>query len=624
MFGLLRKELRAQTPFAILIAVFISLGYLASYATTSLALESVFGLYAEGITEHPLMLSIISFIFATSISYGLMIREFDDRTIEFVDALPVSRSQFFFAKWLAALLTLSLFPLLDALCTVIVRTGTRNSLDESFHFSWIQTISFLIFVELYCFLSIGMVLSFFRRFGWLIIGLVVWMLLIAGRFNPALKLENLAIFSNCQFTTETVEFSQAKVVAYFIVGTVCLGLAYALFVGTGPALLKLLGNSESQARQILLISTTVVTCLLFFGIMIYMNVPEDPEAFDADVTKTKIDYPSWATSRRITGHYDATYPRNLANRANNLLDIADEDYDTVAKFFSYDADTVITVDMTTFTSHHLGTAYWNKLKMNLAVHETQEALRRTLGHETAHVVIESLSDNQLREHFGSTRFFHEGVATYVERRFFSTGAAVEKRLGPAILASREEASFARLVDNTKLRAEHDSYLVYSLGEVFVAATVERFGDEAPGEIARTFATKRHTEGLSGVLLWRSVFQAAGFSLNEAVDEYYQLLDAAQAHHQSTIDTLPELRPIIEWTDGLLMVRYDEELPDGWEPRLRIRPSLNAADDEYNTGRLDHFKGVSREYFVGSDAWIQVGVTRDDETIYQPWQKIGIE
>ena len=155
MLGLLRKELRAQMPFAVLIAVFIGLGYLASYATTSLVLKTVFDLYADGITEHPLMWSIISFLFSISISYGLMIREFDDRTIEFVDALPVSRTQFFVAKWLAALLTLSLIPLFDALCTVLVRTATRTSLDNSFHLDWIQTISWLMLVELYCFLSIA-------------------------------------------------------------------------------------------------------------------------------------------------------------------------------------------------------------------------------------------------------------------------------------------------------------------------------------------------------------------------------------------------------------------------------------------------------------------------------------
>ena len=49
-----------------------------------------------------------------------------------------------------------------------------------------------------------------------------------------------------------------------------------------------------------------------------------------------------------------------------------------------------------------------------------------LGHETAHVYLDQLSDYRLAASFDSTRWFHEGLASYVEYRFFRTPEALAK------------------------------------------------------------------------------------------------------------------------------------------------------------------------------------------------------
>jgi hypothetical protein len=281
--------------------------------------------------------------------------------------------------------------------------------------------------------------------------------------------------------------------------------------------------------------------------------------------------------------------------------------------------------MTSHSGHHLGTAYWNKLKLNLASHEDLPSLRQTLGHETTHVILESLSDNQLRENFDSTRFFHEGVATYVERRFFSDEDLEDQRLGAALLKERGDANFDRLIDNDKLRAEHDTYLAYELGEVFAAAVARRFGDDAIGNLARTFADKRHSEGLDGVVLWRSIFQASGYSLNEAVDEYYKLLDEAQELHKETIADLPVLRPVVGVDNVWIWVQTDQSPPDGWEIVVRFRPSSSASDDEYWIETLTEGHGYAdRQLFVGRVAWYQIGYRKPDKMpMFQPWQKVRL-
>ena len=629
MGALLSKELRAQISFALLILFIVSTSYLFQSINLPLTLTSTDKLYVDGLiylgTDH----SIATFLLAIAISYGLLVREFDDRSIEFLDALPVSRSKVFVAKWLAAFATLGSLPLVDLIFVFSIRRISKTSLDPSYHLDWIATSVGLQLVELFCFLSLGMALSFLRRFGLLFLCTVMWGLMILGRFNPSLDPSNLVIWNDAQFFGKTWLIPWKLTIGYLVVGVIAWLIAYGLFVGWGRSLAKLLAGSDSRAKQAVLIGSSALIVFIVIG-MLTQNAFSDPES-DENPKAVRVTYPSWSTANRSTKRFDAVYPKNLAGRAGALLDQSDEIYRSVAEFFDYDVPTRISVDMTAYSGHHLGTAYWNKLKLDLTAHEEMPELRRTLGHETTHVVLESLSDNQLRENFRSTRFFHEGVATYMERRFFSDVDLPQQRIGAAVLQERGETSFDRLVDNDELRAEHDSYLAYQLGEVFAAAVVSRFGDDAIGKLARTFADKRHVQGLSGVAMWRSVFQAAGFSLNEAVDEYYKLLDEAKERHQDTVANLPELRPTVDVDESIVQISTDQQPPAGWEIVVRFRPSVSAQDDQYWVATLEAdwdemlYLGVPRDRFVGRVVWYQIGYRQPKQmAIYQPWKRVKLK
>ncbi|MEM8669163.1 MAG: ABC transporter permease [Planctomycetota bacterium] len=621
MLALLRKEFRSRIPFLLLILFFTLVSYGAQALTEPLSLTSTEKLYGDGLIELGMEYAITVFVLSLALSYGLLVREFDDRTIEFLDALPVSRTQLFFAKWFSAFCTLAFVPIVDIFFVLGIRALSTTSLDRSYHFDWIMTSLGLQLVQMYCFLSIGLVLSFLRRFGWLALGLFGWSMMIAGRFIPELDLSNLVLCGDPQFFGKRWLVPWQLVFGYLAVGSLALLMAYGLFLGGGRVLLRWLAGSESRAKQVVLVGCSAAIVFVVLGIMTQTILEEPPESPDA----VRVTYPGWATTSRSTETYDVVFPNNLANRANRLLDEADGVYASVAEFFDFEEDLRISVDMTSFSGHHLGTAYWNKLKLNLTSHEDLPSLRQTLGHETTHVILESLSDNQLRENFGSVRFFHEGVATYVERRFFMDEELTELRLNAALLQDRGDASFDRLVDNDRLRAEHDSFLAYELGEVFAAAIVRRFGDEAIGNLARTFADRRHSEGLSGVLLWRSIFQASGYSLNEAVDEYYELLEETQQIHADTVAQLPELRPIVELEDAVIWVGTEQVPPDGWEIVVRFRSSTNATDDQYWVVKLvDGYGYAMLDSFVGRAAWYQIGYRqRNKMPIYQPWKKVRI-
>src|SRR5690242_10311335 len=57
------------------------------------------------------------------------------------------------------------------------------------------------------------------------------------------------------------------------------------------------------------------------------------------------------------------------------------------------------------------------------------------------------------------------------------------------MRQRHEVEFEELVDVRLLQRRRDPNLVYPLGEVSVAALVDRYGDQAPARLLRAFARK---------------------------------------------------------------------------------------------------------------------------------------
>src|SRR5215813_6931569 len=119
---------------------------------------------------------------------------------------------------------------------------------------------------------------------------------------------------------------------------------------------------------------------------------------------------------------------------------ADEVHESVRKFLGASPDdTKIVVDMGGAAPHDAGNAYWKTIRMNLAASDNADRLAAVLGHETTHVYADRMSDTRLTSDFNSTRFFHEGLATYVENRLFGSDETVRpKRIVAAVMRSRHE------------------------------------------------------------------------------------------------------------------------------------------------------------------------------------------
>lgn len=622
MRSVLAKEIRGLLPFVWLFIFLTVAGYSSVLVTESFTLESIKESYGDGLIYLDFSITIVYFILAMAISYGLLVREVDDQTIEFFDSLPISRTQWFACKWIAAMGVLTLLPVLDAAAMVGFRRFAGDSLDRSLHLDWVATSMFLQWIQLFCFFGIGLTLSFFRRFGWLMLGLAGWAMMILGKFYPSLDLFSLPLFADVQFSGTRWIIPWSKVAAFVVVGCAGSAVAIGLFCQAGRRSSWLLANMDSRVRQLVLIGTSIAIGFVFFGAILFATAQSTD--LDEDPNAVRVVYPSWSTATRTTKHFSAVYPTNLSGRATELLEQADPTYQKVAEFFNYADDSVVQLDLTTATSHLAGNANWNSIKMTLATDVDRSPLVPTLGHEMTHVVLESLSDGQLRNHFDSTRFFHEGVATYIERSLFLEKGLVQQRTGAAVLAARKQASLDRLMDNDTLRRKYDSLVVYELGEVFAAAVVDKFGKEALGNLARAFVERRNSEGLSGVALWRSIFQAAGYSLSSASDRYYQLLDEAKVRHADLIEQMPPVYPVVDFLDDqVVQFSTDVDPPEGYKMVIRFRSSIESRDDQYWRARFDA-SGTAvtmASLFSGPAIWYQVGYQSEtDLPIFQPWEK----
>ncbi|MEZ5303630.1 MAG: hypothetical protein R3F11_23755 [Verrucomicrobiales bacterium] len=150
--------------------------------------------------------------------------------------------------------------------------------------------------------------------------------------------------------------------------------------------------------------------------------------------------------------------------------------------------------------------------MNLYISDDPAELAAVLYHETTHVYIEAGSESEFSDKFGSTRWFHEGAVSYVEFRFFRPPEALPRlRRVAAAAYDKKIVRLEQLINNADWSADHDPHLVYALGEVFCAALVARYGDEAPGRVVRAFA-RDGAPDLAGVRLWQDAMQSCGYSL----------------------------------------------------------------------------------------------------------------
>lgn len=615
MSWLFYKELRSLRPFLGLVLFFILL------SAANLGLSEFPDQYPlSKILEPSEGDQVITFVVAFALAAGLLVRERDEGTLAFLDALPVSRAKIFTCKVVLALAVLWLMPLSDFILKAAVHAWSRTSLETHFQWQLLSMGACLDAVSCFIYFSIGLALSFLRRFSLLVMGLgVCGYLVLQEMRTPWISLFNIFALSDPVFQGQRWLLPGARLGTQVSLGSAALVVSFFAFLNMGDAAQRM-GERVRRNRASAILVGLGTTCLVLIwaGLAVYWLEKNN------DSNKSEVRYEDWALGRTKTQRYSFVYPQNQAVLANQLADQADGAEARVREFLGAKRINRIEADLTGSAPETSGLAHWKKVQMDLADSGTDlQSLVAVLAHETTHVYIDHESQSRIGDDFNSTRFFHEGLASYVEYHLFRPPNRLSWLLRvSAVMRSRDEVKIEELLDDEALGAKYDQDLVYPLGEVFVSALVKRYGQRAPGAVVRAFGRPGAPKDLTGLALWQDVLQACGYNLSEIEDAFFAELDQAVSDQRWFIDSLPRVRGAVERDRARLVVRptYQGAPPGRLVCRFRAQAHTPARLYEEAIAGPDDVFWIDAAGYPDRSFWYQIGwrVRGASQIIYEPW------
>jgi hypothetical protein len=628
MRPLVAKELRDQRPFLWLALFFLGAEVLGTLWTDPLGFSpfaSTFPLRFKADGD----LSVLTFILAFALGSGLLVREQDDRTLEFLDALPTSRWSLFGVKLLVALGTVLVYPLGLSLWMLVQHALARTSLDPGLHLDVLAVGSVLRVAQALTVLALALALAPLRRLCWTALATLMLAQSILQERVPWLSALNPFRLTAPEFEGTRWRWPVEALGLQLSVAAVLLALALAQFLGVGERLVGSMQRRLQGSWMGTLATLTTVGLFLVVLVRVFDSDGDEAEAQAGKGEEPTVEFPSARTAQSDTRHYQFTYPANLHKRAEPLLDGADGVFEQVRGFLGVEAGAVIRADLGGSARHTAGTAYWNTLRLNLAGLSGREEALGVLRHETTHVLAQRLTGVDAAPRLSSMRLLSEGLATYVEHRFIEGSVEAEEyQLIAAAARARREVKTEELLDLERLAVERDENWVYPLGRAFIEVLVRRHGDGAPARVLTALGRKDAPEGLEGALAWQDAFQTAGIDLSQVFDDFFAYLDEQAELRADVIDALPRPRGALERKPGRVGIRavVDGPLPEGWKVVCRFRPEETSESQEVDgpyPGLGPHWRKAS-ELSEGK-LWYQLGLKGPRGfVLYEPWTMLRVE
>ncbi len=624
--SLIRKELRALQPFIVLL-VFLAIVDFVSIAITEFPDD--YGIL-RWFSDSPLTGNLIVYaVIAYALAQGVLMRERAEDTLEFLDALPVTRHHVFWTKFIAALFVLVMMVLVDTLLFFGFHAWARESHTPELypHFWWPRLVILLLMTFVY--LSIGLLASFIGRFGLILIFFVLLGVFFLRQIGqPFADLIDPFAVGKASLDGTRLILPWQILQYQLAIGGGCLLFAWIAFLRLGMPRPK--GGFWRRAAMPVFICCCLGLFAAWCVIMVAFSDNDEPVTAAGAGTTDPI-YPSYQTTRARNDDFVFIYPNDRAGKAEQLISSSMAVHDTVLQFLGAERRNDLVVDLTSTSPRHAGTAYWKRIRMNLDAGETSAELDAILGHELTHVYIDQMSDDRVSDNFNATRFFHEGLASYIEYRFFrEPGDLNNIRRLAAVAYDRDYVDFATVIDSAALAGRYTGEWVYPLGEVFVAGVIERFGDDAPRNLVRAFAREDAPKNLTAMPLWQDTFQACGYNIEEAIAAFFELLDReAKTTQRKWLDHLPHLGgQVVRREDeiGVRISRHDSgNGSESLNPEhlvVRFRSIASEPESQYLSNSADEraIVWIPAEHFQRGSFWYQIGYRNEDLMfpIFDPW------
>jgi len=369
--ALFRKELRDLLP-----SGFLSLAF---------GLSNVAQLLLEQVDSTPLgqtfyLLNAVTVVFywliAFAIGTGLAIREHDDRTLAFLDGLPVSRSRVFLVKCVVMSLLVLIGPLLELFAVGALHWLSRGSLDRELHGLLLVQAFALQALLLVNGLMLGAAFGRLRSLAWIAAGLTATALLLFIERVPRAALLDPMSLLDWEWTTAAIVVDGETVRTQIAVTLLAAVAAWHGFVraGKGRPALNLSGPIASAAIVVATIATAAVVA------MVVLRPFEDTVLADMPGGEGRYRFAPSPPAQTVTRHYRISYPSHEAEAALALATEADAVFERVHALLGLPPGDVIEVDASGSAPNTHGTAFLGRLRMEL-----DSEVLAVLAHETAHV-----------------------------------------------------------------------------------------------------------------------------------------------------------------------------------------------------------------------------------------------
>lgn len=434
-------------------------------------------------------------------SYSLFPREFDERTIDFVRSLPISRGRIYIAKVLAAVLLLCLLNVAEvAVQSVMLAFSTQSITGTKY---WANDGWFLLRNCLFVFVVVShsVFISWFRTSGLILysgymIGLM-WLEQSLGYAGPY----SLFRFFNNEYDGQTVLFDWPAIGFQLVMALVLLIMGYFLWTRT---------DSKPRTPGTKKFSAALPT-LLSIGAFLLVATTLATLVFQAGTDRTSDNI-----QRTSTEFYQFAYRNRDGDRLLDLIKYVDADYTALAEMLNVQGEHLIQTDMTSQNSHAIGLASYKRIRMVLAGSETvNPELRRILSHETAHVFQGIESDRKLADAGNSTGFFVEGMAQYTSFKIVPDPPTRETNWAVSSESwKRNNITFEELAHRSAFESVYDPELLYGIGDIWVDAMARHCGEDSLGEFLRSTARKEAPRSIAGAGFWRHHLQHIGCELEQ--------------------------------------------------------------------------------------------------------------
>ncbi len=553
MRALLAKELRALRPVVLCIAGTFALSTVYLFATEFPDQQLVDPV--KWLEEYRTGTFVVIALFGLMIGAGLLISESQQGTLRFLDGLPVSRTRLFGAKMLAGIAVVSLVPLITLPFDLGFSWLSQSSIDPGFPWAFeFILIGLQIVVGAYV-VALASVVSFVRNWFALVIGVIFWSYLWLQQSGVPW----VALFAPNELLAVGLDGARVLVpwghlAAQTGATVVFLGVSWLGFLSLGDRT-QFAKERLGRSRVLRAIGFGLRLLAPVVWVLAMVRVVGDSGLEEARLAEMPLGEKAFA--RRETARYEFLFRAAQREQAGPLIAVADEVFDAVAGFFGAPPPPArMVVDLASpVIPHAAGQTNWTKIRMPLAAYQELDEQRLILGHETAHVFIEQLSDGRLGDHGRWVRFLHEGIATHVEQQLFVTEPErVRNRRSVAAAWARGRVPFELLSDDRELGRQRDRNLAYPLGEVFARALVETQGPEAPARLLRAFARRNAPTGLKDTALWRDTMQAAGLDLDRVVAAYETACGTIATEEAAFVARLPRLSASVVVEGAEIVIR----------------------------------------------------------------------